>query len=88
MSGLSKGSKGVGRVFAGTKFIAEVQYDFGWYRHYDEDGIPEPPSPNLDVTDPPRIQGERLTLHMNDGCKLDFSVSAQGYCTVEREPYL
>jgi len=83
MANLSDASKGVGKVFAGTKFIGEFQYDFGLYRGYDDDGIPEPLSPNLHITNPPQLPGERLTLHMINGLKLDFVLSPNGSCELQ-----
>ena len=85
MSDLVKKVSGQGKVFSGERFVANVQYRIRiWPRVETVDlltGPPmiEPPSEDteLDITEPiAAAVGELLTLHLEDGRKLDFWIVA------------
>jgi hypothetical protein len=91
MSSLLERLRGEGKVFAGEKFLADVRYDVRVYQDYEEVQLLEgpitrtPTSRSVQLNISPAIGaglGERLTLHMSDGRKLDFFLtSPDGTCT-------
>jgi hypothetical protein len=87
MSSLIERLKGEGRVLSGQRFVADVRYDIRVYQDYEEVQLLEgpitrtPTSRSVQLNISPAIGagfGERLTLHMSDGRKLDFFLASSG----------
>lgn len=87
MSSLIERLKGEGKVFAGQKFLADVRYDIRVYQDYEEVQLLEGPKTRTPTLRSVRLNinpaigaglGERLTLHMSGGRKLDFFLASSG----------
>lgn len=86
---------GTGKVFKGSEFIADVQYDHRITQHFKEgmtmDGpyrVPTSATVHLRITPPLGVGTDLLTLHMSDGKKQNFYVaSSNGDCTATGGPY-
>jgi hypothetical protein len=75
---MSDESKGVGKVFTGQTFVAEVQYEFSTNATY-KNGRLDREDVHLKISPPDAIMerfvsGQRLILHMNDGRQQNFYV--------------
>ena len=75
---MSDESKGVGKVFIGQTFVAEVQYEFSTSATYkngriDREYVHLNISP-LDAVMEHFENGSRLTLHLNDGRQQNFYI--------------
>lgn len=87
---------GIGKVFKGSQFIADVRYDHRIVQSYAQgatlDGGPYKVATVADVylriSPPVGLSLDLLTLHMSDGKKQDFYVeSADGLCRGNGGPY-
>jgi hypothetical protein len=101
MSTLIESLSGVGKVFAeeDSEFVADVHYDVRTYRKVKTEQLLDGGVVRGQVDDHVEIRispttstsalvGKRLTLHMEDGRKLDFWVaSARGDCTAFGGPH-
>jgi hypothetical protein len=74
---MSDESKGVGKVFVGQTFVAEVQYEFSTTTYKNGSIVREDVhlkiSP-LDAIMEHFVSGTRLILHMNDGRQQNFYI--------------
>jgi hypothetical protein len=77
---------GTGKVFKGSEFIADVQYNYHVVQHFDEGHtlngppyrVPTGASIHLRISPPLAVSGDLLTLHMSDGKKQNFYVESGG----------
>src|SRR5689334_14435634 len=90
MSELMESPSGTGKVYAGEELVAEVEYEVQVIQPYEKRMTAEgilvdvPTNRRVDcrfsrcsAKIPPDIH-RRLTLHMNDGRKVDFYMAANG----------
>ena len=86
---------GIGKVFKGSEFVADVRYDYLVTPHFDEgmtlDGpyrVQTASSVHLRIVPPLPASSDVMTLQMSDGKKQDFYVrSADGLCLGTGGPY-
>ncbi len=89
--------KGLGKVYRGKEFLADVQYEIQTERTFKPNNtltstgvIPGPLAARMRIDGPEKIDAafnERLTLHMSDGSKWDFFMSPDGSCTPTGGPH-
>jgi len=96
---LTKDESGLGRVFEGQEFIADIRYRVLTYANsgkidfLDGSVLPTSGTGSVRIRISPRSSvsaylGRRLTLHMNDGMKRDFYPSSpDGDGEAFGEPY-
>jgi hypothetical protein len=84
---------GIGKVFKGREFIADVQYEYRTTNQYDK-GVLTSQTAYLHIQPATAISpyfsnAEMLTLHMSDGKKQNFFVEypSQGECRGTGDPY-
>lgn len=86
---------GVGKVYKGSEFIADVRYDHRIVRSHGRGGtfdgsyiVPGSATVFLQINPPLGVGLDLLTLHMSDGKKQDFYVeSPDGTCRGTGGPY-